>query len=184
MKKVAVMVAEGFEEMEVVAVVDVLRRSEVQAVLVSVSGSDVVTGSHNIRILADAQFERADFSGFDMIVLPGGMPGTRNLDSHEGLKRKILEFHWEGRFLGAICAAPMVLGNLGILEERQATCYPGFEKHLRNARIRNDAVVEDGHIITAHGPGVAIEFGLSLAEKLRGKEVADLVAQKMMMPGT
>ena len=183
MKKVAIMLATGFEEIEAVTVIDVLRRSEVQVMVVSVTGRLEVTGSHHIRVMADLLFEDAGFSDVDMMVLPGGMPGAVNLDSHEGLRQRILAFFNEGKFLAAICAGPMVYGNLGILENRNATCYPGFAKYLRNARIKDERVVEDQQFITANGPGSAMAFSLRLVAKLSGDETADLTGRKMLVPG-
>ncbi len=177
------MLATGFEEIEAVTVVDVLRRSEVQVVVVSLTGCREVSGSHHLMVVADELFEQVDFAGVHMVVLPGGMPGAMNLDGHEGLKRVILEFFREGKQLAAICAAPMVLGNLGILENRNVTSYPGFGKYLYKAIIREDSVVEDQQIITANGAGSAMAFSLRLVALLRGKEVADLVGRKMMVQG-
>ncbi len=183
MQKVAVILAAGFEEIEAVTVVDVLRRSEVLVVVVSLTGRLEVPGSHHLVLVADELFERVDFAVVDMIVLPGGMPGAMNLDGHEGLKRVIMEFFRVGKWLAAICAAPMVFGNLGILENKNVTSYPGFGKYLHKAVIREESVVEDQRIITANGAGSAMAFSLRLVTLLRGKEVADLVARKMLVPG-
>lgn len=181
MKKVIVCLADGFEEIEAISIVDILRRAEIHTVTVSVSDSKQVTGAHNVQVAADELFNAVDFSDSDMIVLPGGMPGAQNLNSHKELREKIAEFNEKGKFLGAICAAPLVFGELGILENRRATCYPGFGSFLKQARLSDDAVVEDKNIITGNGPGAAFDFGLKLVEKLRGKEVAAITAKKMMI---
>lgn len=182
MQKVAVILAAGFEEIEAVTVVDVLRRSEVQVVVVSLTGRSEVAGSHHLVVLADELFDYVDFAGIDAIVLPGGMPGAMNLDGHDGLKQVILKFFKEGKLLAAICAAPMVFGNLGILENKNVTSYPGFGKYLQKAVIREESVVEDQQIVTANGAGSAMAFSLKLVARLRGKEVADLIGRKMLVP--
>jgi 4-methyl-5(b-hydroxyethyl)-thiazole monophosphate biosynthesis len=116
-----------------------------------------------------------------MLVLPGGMPGSKNLDEHEGLKIKIMESNKNGKWLGAICAAPMVLGHLGLLKGKKATCYPGNEPDLIGASCTGKSVEKDGNIITSKGAGVSIQFGLALAEVLVGKEKANEVKIKMMV---
>jgi protein deglycase len=180
MKKVVVCLANGFEEIEAVSIIDILRRADIQVITASVSGILEVTGAHRIPVKADELIENVDFSGLDMIVLPGGMPGSQNLKNHMGLREKISEFNSKGKLLGAICAAPMVFGDMGILENRNATCYPGFGTYLKQAKLKNDPVVEDGHIITGNGPGAAFQFGFKLVERLKGKESAQLTAKQML----
>lgn len=177
------MLADGFEEMEAVVVADVLRRAGVELLLVSVTGREEVTGAHGIGVMADLLFEKADFSEVEMVVLPGGMPGAAHLQAHEGVRNLVAGVHSRGRMVAAICAAPMVLGSLGLLEKKQATCYPGFEKYLQGALLSKEAVVADGLLVTGNGPGSALFFALRLAEKLQGKEVARGVADKMMVTG-
>ena len=183
MKKVVVCLANGFEEIEAVSILDVLRRSDVSVLSVSVTGSKGVKGAHNIQVMADELFENIDFSGISMIVLPGGMPGSQNLFNHAGLREKLKDFNAKGKLLGAICAAPMVLGDLGILENRNATCYPGYGNYLKQAHLKQGAVVEDGNIITGNGPAAALGFSFKLVERLNGKESAALTAKKMLVPG-
>jgi 4-methyl-5(b-hydroxyethyl)-thiazole monophosphate biosynthesis len=180
MKKAVVCLATGFEEIEAVGIIDILRRADIFITVTSVTGVREVTGAHHIKVLADELFEDVDFSGYDMIVLPGGMPGSANLKNHSGLRNKILDFNNKGKLLGAICAAPIVFGDLGILENRNATCYPGFENELKLAHVKNDRVVEDQNIITGIGPGAVFDFALKLAERLTGKEKAALVAGQML----
>lgn len=181
MKKVAIHFATGFEEIEGLAVVDVLRRAGVDVNMVSMTDRRMVSGAHDITILADTVFEEVDYEDVNMIILPGGMPGATHLDAHEGLKSMIKKFDEEGKQISAICAAPLVLGNLGLLEGKNVVCYPGFEKYLKGASIQNEKVVEDGRIVTAKGPGAAIEFGLKLVEKLMGKEKSEEIRKEMIV---
>ncbi len=181
MKNITVHLAEGFEEIEAISIIDVLRRAEFKVEVVSITGELEVTGSHNIKVTADALFEDIDYSVIDMIVLPGGMPGAANLKAHSGLREQILNFNDSEKPMAAICAAPMVFGNLGLLKEKQATCYPGFEDELHGAIITGEAVAEAGNIITGKGAGVAIKFALKIVEKFNGKEVADDLGAKMIV---
>ena len=180
MKKIAVHLAEGFEEIEAVSIIDVLRRAGLEVVTVSVTGNLKVIGSHQITIIADQLFENTDYQKIDMIVLPGGMPGSANLNKHNELKQRILEFSYQNKFLGAICAAPIVFGGLGILNNKKATCYPGFELQLPRAKLSNKKVETDGIIITGKGAGTAIEFSLKIVELLIDKETAIDLARKMI----
>lgn len=179
-KKIAVHLAEGFEEIEAVSIIDVLRRANIETLVVSVTGKKAVTGSHHIQITADVLFEEVDFSTIDMIVLPGGLPGANNLKNHEGLGKQILNFHKKGKPLGAICAAPLVFGNLGILKNQKATCFPGFENQLLGAEVTGADVETSGKIVTGKGAGVAIKFALKIVETVKGKHLADELAKKMI----
>jgi protein deglycase len=179
MKKILVHLAEGFEEVEAIAPVDVLRRAGFEVAMVSITGNKLVTGSHGIVIQADQLFEEADYSKADMIVLPGG-PGSKNLDNHEGLKDQIKQFNHHGKPLAAICAAPMVLAHLGILRGKNITCFPGTEIHLEGSRITGKAVEVDGTIITGKGMGVAVKFGLAIVEYFSGKVAAEALAKKII----
>lgn len=181
MKNIAVHLAEGFEEIEAISIIDVLRRADFDINIVSVSGGIVVTGSHSIKVLADTLFENVDYSKIDMIVLPGGMPGSENLKAHSGLREQILNFNDSNKPLGAICAAPMVLGNLGLLKGKNATCYPGFEDELHGAIITGNNVEAVDNIITGKGAGVAIDFALKIVEVHKGREAAKQLAEKMIV---
>jgi len=132
-KLIAVHLAEGFEEIEAVSIIDVLRRANIETLAVSITGQRAVTGSHGIQITADVLFEEVDYEKVDMIVLPGGLPGANNLKDHAGLGKQILDFRKNGKPLGAICAAPLVFGKLGILKNQKTTCFPGFENQLTGA---------------------------------------------------
>lgn len=170
------MLAEGFEEVEALTTVDLLRRADIDVTMVSVTGSLKVTGSHNIAIMADRLIEETDLQESDIIILPGGMPGTLNLQNHEAVSKAILDFAQEQKWIAAICAAPKILGSLGILEGKHATCYPGYESELTGATLQEDSVVQDKRIITSRGLGTAIPFSLKLIEVLAGKDTAKKIA--------
>ena len=140
-----------------------------------------MTGSHNIKIIADQLFENTNYTTIDMIVLPGGMPGSVNLSNHAGLKKEIIEFNKNGKQLAAICAAPLVFGELGILKNKNATCYPGFENRLEGATTTGNSIELAGNIFTGKGAGVAMEFSLKIVEKFKGKKIADELATKMIV---
>lgn len=179
MAKVNIFFATGCEEVEALAVVDLLRRAKIETVMVSVTGSLQVTGSHGITIVTDALFEDIDDSA-DMIVLPGGIPGTPNLAAHAGLTEMIKRFDAAGKYLAAICAAPTVYGKMGLLEGRMATCYPGMDGDLLGATALEDGVVIDGRYITSRGLGTAIPFGLALISVLIDMDTAEALAKKIV----
>ncbi len=172
---VYVFLAEGFEETEAIAPIDLLRRAGVTVTTVGVTG-DTVKGSHGIPVIPDITAEefktRRDI---DMIVLPGGMPGTINEEKSEAVQEAIAYCAKNDRWIGAICAAPSILGHLGILRGKTAVCYPGFEKELEGAQIGTGGVVVDGRIITSRGAGTAVEFGLTLVRMMCGEEAADQI---------
>ncbi len=169
-KNVLVMLAEGFEEIEALTVVDLLRRAGIPVLTVSVSGSDRVCGAHGIPVIADCVFDAAEAGKAGMIVLPGGMPGTLNLKNCSPLTDTLKKFRSEDKPLAAICAAPMVLASCGILEGKKATIYEGMEAELKGAVHTKGNVVRDGNIITSKGPGTAMDFGLALIGFLCGDE--------------
>ena len=171
---VYVHLAEGFEEIEALTVVDLMRRAQIDVQTVAMGEDKMVTGAHGIAVQADILQEEADYSASEMLVLPGSMPGTTHLMENETLGREIQNYVQIGRWVAAICAAPMVLGHLGVLEGKQATIYPGMEMHLIGATpIHEQKVVKDGRIITSKGPGTAMDFALALVEELKGKSAAD-----------
>lgn len=169
-EKILIMLADGFEEVEALTVVDLLRRAGLEAVTVSIMGNRQVTGAHGIPVIADILFGDADFDTVKMIVLPGGMPGTTNLLNYAPLTGVLKAFAAQDRPLAAICAAPMVLAAHGILDGRKATIYEGMEEHLKGAVHTPGNVVFDGNIITSKGPGTAMDFALALIGFLCGKE--------------
>jgi len=177
MKKVLVFFVDGFEEIEALGTIDILRRGNVNVTTVSVTGKKEVMGSHKIPVIADILFEQADFS-VDMLILPGG---TTALNNHEALKEKIKEFNDTGKHIAAICAAPMVLGALGILNGKRATAYPGFEQYLVGATFAPESVIIDGNIITGRGPGLTFEFALATLEILEGVKAKEEVKQQLLL---
>lgn len=175
-----IFLADGFEEIEGLTVVDVMRRAGIDVETISISGQKQINGAHKIIVEADRLFEETDFSDGDMLVLPGGMPGTLNLKSHEGLRKLIVEFDEEKKYLAAICAAPSILSELGILKGRKACAYPSFEEGLDCAQIVREAAVTDGHVTTGRGMGAAIPFALKLTELLCGTEKANEIAESIV----
>ena len=178
---VYVHLAYGFEELEALTVVDLLRRVEKPVRLVSVTGSKKVEGAHGISVEADLLFEDADYDDCQMIVLPGGLPGTFGLRDHAGLTGKIMEFAAAGKRISAICAAPMVLGGLGLLEGKKATIYPGMEEHLKGAFPTGERVVKDENIITSQGPGTAMDFALAIVAELCGEQVSEDLRKDLIL---
>jgi len=181
MKKVFILLAAGFEETEAVATIDVLLRGEIDVTSVSITGNMLVVGAHGIVVKADVLFDKADFSLGDMLILPGGMPGASNLNAHPGAKSILKQYAADGKKVAAICAAPLVLGGLDLLQGKKATAYPGFESTLKGATYVNSPVVKDGNIITGRGPGFAFQFGLAIVEELQGKAKADVVAEGLLL---
>ena len=177
MSKVYVFLAEGFEEIEGLTVVDLLRRANLETEMVSVMEGRQIKGSHGIKVTADSMFSDVDFSDADLLVLPGGMPGTLNLGANKYVLQTIVDFHVKGKLVSAICAAPSVFGQLGFLNGKAATCYPGFEDKLEGASVCAEKVVVDGNVTTAKGMGAAIDFSLKLIEQLLDKETADKISE-------
>lgn len=172
MSRVCVFLADGFEEIEGLTVVDILRRAGVDTKTVSVTGSLQVTGAHQIQVQADACLKDVDFEETELLVLPGGMPGTKNLGACRELTDLLVNFAGKGRKLAAICAAPSVLGDLGLLKGRKAACYPGFEARLTGAEVTFEKVAVDGNVTTSRGMGTAIPFALALVAQLVSAEKA------------
>lgn len=180
MKKAFVFLAEGFEEVEAVGTIDVLRRGGIETTVISITQALSVKGAHNLNIVADALFNDVDFSDADALVLPGGMPGSSNLNAFNPLKELLKKQYNAGKWVAAICAAPLVLGGLGFLKERKATCYPSFEPTLEGAVVTGKVVEVDGNVITGKGPGLVFNFALAIVEALQGKAVADEVAAGLL----
>ncbi len=178
MIKVNVLLADGFEEIEALAVVDLLRRAQVYVGTVSVMDDYMVHGAHGISVQAEDLFDEVDFAETDALILPGGMPGTTNLK--EGVRKVTAELAEKGKIIGAICAAPTVLSDLGLLKGKRVTCYPSVETDIQGAVIMKAPVVSDGNIITSRGAGTAIDFALELIAVLVGKERALSVAESIV----
>ncbi len=177
--KVNMFFATGYEEVEALTVVDLLRREGIEIEMVSITGEKVVTSSHGVSVVMDKLFEEIDDSA-DMIILPGGMPGTLNLKAYKPLQEKILRYVKADKYLAAICAAPTVYGEMGLLEGRKAACYPGMEEGLVGAIKCYDNVVVDGKFITSRGLGTALDFGLKIVEILKDEVAATKLANKIV----
>ena len=173
--------AEGTEEIEFVTIIDLLRRSSLDAVSVSITGKTKVTGAHGIVIETDTTFEEANYDDCDMIVLPGGMPGTLHMAEHSGLTAMIKSFNEKGRSLAAICAAPMVFAGCGILSGKKAVIYLGMEEYLGDAEVSDKRVQTDGNIITSQGPGTAMEFALEIIRTVKGSAASDEIKKELLM---
>src|SRR5262245_2302943 len=167
MKRVLVPLAEGFEELEAVTIIDILRRGGIEVVVASL-GASPVTGSHGIRLAADTPLAALAEQDFDMVALPGGIPGAEHLKKDPLVTDLVRRMHGKGRPVAAICAAPMVLEVAGVLDGRRATSYPGFLADAAKTQVVGDAVVVDGGVITSRGPGTALDFALTLVEALEG----------------
>lgn len=183
MANVYVFTADGFEEIEGLTVVDLMRRAGAPVQMVSISDGLAVKGSHGIEIKADTFFEDVDFGQADLLVLPGGMPGTLHLGEHQGLTKLLTETAAQGKRVAAICAAPSVLGGLGLLKGKRAVCYPGFEDKLTGAQVGTEEVVTDGNITTSRGLGTAIPFALELISLLFGQEKAEEIGASVIYSG-
>ena len=172
--------ADGCEEIEGLTVVDLVRRAGIEIEMISVSGEKNVTGSHKIAFQTDVSKADADFASYDGIVLPGGMPGTTHLMEDDTVNRVIKEFATSGKLVAAICAAPSVLGNAGLLEGKKATCYPGVEGKLTGADFVTDPVAKDGNIITSRGLGTAIEFAAEIVAYLLDESAAKSLKESVV----
>lgn len=179
MKTVYAFLADGMEEVEALMVIDLLRRTKkLNVVTVSIKEDLLVESSHKIKLFADKNIDEINFDEGDCIFLPGGLPGTTNLGACEKLTNQIKKYNKEGKILAAICAAPSVLGQLGVLKGKKATCYPGFEDKLEGATC-GGGVVTDGNVVTGKGLGVALEMGLELIKVLVDEETSDSVAKQI-----
>lgn len=179
-KKVYIFLADGFEDIEGLTVVDLMRRAEIDIKTVSISETKEITTSHGIRMLTDCVFTELDFADADMLVLPGGMPGTKYLGEYQPLCELLKKFYGNGGKIAAICAAPTVFASLGFLEGRKATAYPSCMDGLAGAECSCDHVVVDENVTTSRGLGTAVDFALSLIAQLLGEEKADEIAESVV----
>ncbi len=168
--------ANGFEEIEAIAVIDLLRRADIPVTTVSIHPTTEVTGAHNVTIKADIALDSEPIAEAEYLILPGGMPGTTHLDQCTALKQLMANHALNGGKFAAICAAPLVLGGMGLLANKKATCYPGFESYLDGATATQASVEVDGTTITANGPGTAIPFALAIITQLKGEDTAQEIA--------
>lgn len=181
MKTICIFLAEGFEEVEALFPLDIMRRGGLNVKTVSVTGKSLVAGAHQVPVAADMLFEELKEEDVEMIVLPGGLPGATNLDAHAGLDKLIRSFAEAGKPLAAICAAPMVFGKRGLLKGKKATCYPGFDTYLEGAEYTGNMVEIADNFILGKGPGAASAFGFAILEKFAGAEKAQEVKSGMLM---
>ena len=180
MKSICIFLAEGFEEVEAMLPLDIMRRGGLSVKTVSVTGNNTVQGAHAIPVVADMLFEELKDEDVEMVVLPGGLPGATNLDVHKGLDKLVQKFAEASLPMAAICAAPLVYGNRNLLKGKKATCYPGFEKYLNGADYTSAMVEVSYNFITGKGPAAAAEFGFAILEKFVGKEKTEEVKQGML----
>ena len=180
MKRAVILFAEGYETVEALLVVDLLRRGGVEVTMASITEDEFVRSSHGVNVEMDAVLGEVDVLDYDAIILPGGMPGTMNLGVDVAVTGALKQMNRDGKIVAAICAAPSVLGKCGILEGKKATCYPGFEDKLIGAEIVNKAVVTDGNVITSRGLGTSMEFGFELIKKLISEEKAEEVREQIV----
>lgn len=183
MKDICVFFAEGYEEIEALTVVDILRRAAIPVKMVSITDGREVTSSHQITVKMDAALSEIDFDNVEMIVLPGGMPGTKNLEACGALMEQVDAFMKADRPVSAICAAPSILGHRGHLKGRKACCFPSFEDHLEGAEVSKQPSVISGNVTTGRGMGAAIPFALAILERYQGKDAAQAMAEKIVYQG-
>jgi len=172
--------AEGFEEIEAATTIDVLRRAGLNVTVAGIPGT-IIKGSRNVKIIADKKLEDINPDEFDALVLVGGDPGYKNLGNSQKILKTIHDFDSNKKILAAICAAPLILAREGILDDKKATIYPGFERKLQ--RPRGNGVVIDGNIITSQGPGTAMEFALKIVEVLQGKNKSSMLKKELVFMG-
>ena len=173
-----IFLAEGFEECEALAPVDILRRANIDVITVGV-GSKIITGAHGISVNCDTINKDLKLENLEGIILPGGMPGTVNLEKDDTVQ-SIIDYAWKNNLLiSAICAAPSILGHKNLLNGKKATCFPGFEKDLLGAEVCDMPVVKDGNVITAFGAGAAFDFGFEILATIKGKDFADNLKKQM-----
>ena len=180
MKSICIFLAEGFEEVEALMPLDILRRGGLSVKTVSVAGDRTVKGAHQIPVVADMLFAELNDDEVEMIVLPGGLPGATNLDAHPGLDKLIMKFAASSRPMAAICAAPMVYGKRGLLKGKQATCYPGFDTYLTDAHYTGNMVQVADNFILGKGPAAAAEFGFTILKHFAGEEKMNEVKSGML----
>mgnify|MGYP000934150728 CR=1 FL=1 len=174
MKSAFVFLATGFEETEAIGTVDVLRRAGIQAATVSITGSKLVTGSHQVTIEADYLLEEAPLANAAALILPGGLPGATNLNACVPLKEALLQQYRDGGIVAAICAGPITFGKLGIVNGKNVTCYPGFEDELKGCNYKEELVVTDGNIITGRGPAAAVPFAFEILKHTKPEKVEEI----------
>lgn len=180
MNKIAIFLANGVEEIEALTVVDLVRRAGIEIDMVSITEERQIISSHKVVIIADKIIEELNFDEVDMIVLPGGMPGTTNLEACEVLMKQVDAFYQAGKYISAICAAPSILGHRGMLQGRNACSFPEHESQLEGAIVTRNEVEVSDFITTSRGMGCSIPFGLAIVERFKGKEAAEELSRKIV----
>lgn len=181
MKKAIVLLAKGFEEVEALTVVDVLRRGGVHCITCSIDGEETVLGSHSIHVKSNNLIEKTDVDKYDALIIPGGMPGAASLRDCERVIELVKKFNNENKLIAAICAGPIVLSKADVIKGKKVTSYPGFEKELGEVTYCEEIVVQDGNIITSRGPATAMYFGFKILENLADKETVENLKEAMML---
>ena len=184
MSKVLVFIADGTEEVECLTIVDILRRAGIESPLISITNSRNIISSHNVKIEADFTFEEYDKNDADMLFIPGGMPGTTNMSNHDGLAALIKQYADEGKRVSAVCAGPSVIGRLGLLNGKKATCFPGWEDKLIGAEVTGEEFVTDGIYTTGRGLGACVDMALEMVRLLEGEELALDIKTRIQHPDT
>jgi 4-methyl-5(b-hydroxyethyl)-thiazole monophosphate biosynthesis len=180
MAKVAMILADGFEEVEAVAIVDVLRRADIEVVIAGLHEGPL-SSARKVKVIPDTVIDSIKADDFEMLVLPGGQPGSDHLNADNRVRELIRDFDAKGKLTGAICAAPYVLANAGILDGKHATSYPTYRDKLGAAVYEDKTVVEDGNVLTSRGPGTALYFGLAIVQRLVGKDKAQQIREAMLV---
>ena len=179
--KICIFLADGFEEMEAVGVIDILRRADIEVVVISIKNNLEVEGAHGIKLICDKKFDEIEFSEFNMVILPGGQPGVNNLKSFDPIKEVVNYFYSNNKYVAAICAAPMILEESGILENKKFTCYEGVQEFIKNGIYLKQKVVQDKNIITSNCVGSVFDFGFKLIEVLKDKDSSNCVERKIII---
>lgn len=182
MKDLIVLLAEGFEEVEALTVLDMARRANLLCDLVSTEKELLVSSSHNVKIMADKLFEDIDSKDYKAVYIPGGIPGALNLSENKKVLNLIKNFYEDGKFVCAICAGPIVLDKAGILKDKSFTCFPGFQENLSIKNPKDFPLCLDGNVVTAMGPGLAIAMGMKVVELLKNKSEMEKMAQGFLIP--
>jgi len=180
MPRVAVILADGFEEVEAMAIIDVLRRAGIDTVVAGLHDG-YITSARTVKVIPDTVIDTVKADDFDMIVLPGGQPGSDNLNADLRVKELITSFSQKGKLTGAICAAPIVLASAGVLRGKRATSYPSYKDRLGGAIYEEKSVVTDGNVLTSRGAGTALSFGLAIVERLVSREKAQKIKEAMLI---
>jgi 4-methyl-5(b-hydroxyethyl)-thiazole monophosphate biosynthesis len=179
--KILIPIADGSEEMEAVIIIDTLRRAKFDVICAAVGNTKTITASRNVILTADALWDEITPNDFDAVILPGGAVGTDNMIKCQSLLKSLQDYNRQGKLIGAICAAPLVLQAAGILEDKIVTCHPGVSSDLTATKRSTDRIEHSENLITSQGPGTAMEFALAIITKLAGQPTAEKVADGLVL---